>query len=161
MEIALLQAPVRCMFDSDSWTDDIPSEAGVYAIWDIISKFPVYVGETSALRSRMSDIGRSVNHTFRRKAAKLLNVASNDEAALSAAMSARYAVSFVEVQFGRAEVEEFLVLRWRKTIVNKPAKRLLHGERYKWVEPATPTLNLTAQQLRCRVPSGLRLPAAG
>lgn len=137
MEAALLQAPARRMFESDSWADDIPHESGVYAVWDLILKTPVYVGETSALRSRMSDIGRKVNHTFRRKVAKLLNINSNDEAVLSAAMAERYAVSFVEVQLGRAELEDFLILRWRKTILNNPAKRLLRGERYTWVEPAT------------------------
>lgn len=138
MEADLLQAPPRRMFGSESWADDIPQEAGVYAIWDLISKSPIYVGETSALRSRMSDIERAENHTFRRKAAKLLNIQSNDEAALTAAMKNRYAVAFIEVQLGRAELEEFLILRWRKTILNKPAKRLLRGERYKWVEPANP-----------------------
>lgn len=145
MEAALVQAPTRRLFESDSWADDIPAEAGVYAIWDVVLKTPIYVGETSALRSRMSDIGRTVNHTFRRKAAKLLKMASNNEVALSAAMAERYSVSFIEVQLGRAELEEFLVLRWRKTILNKPAKRLLRGERYKWVEPANPP----AQEVQC------------
>ena len=50
-------------------------------------------------------------------------------------MSEHYEMSFIEVQLGRAELEEFLVLRWRGTLLNKPAQRLLRGERYKWVQP--------------------------
>ncbi|MBS0354930.1 MAG: hypothetical protein JSR83_13660 [Proteobacteria bacterium] len=138
MEAALLQAPSRRIFGFESWADDIPHEAGVYAIWDIFSKTPIYIGETSALRSRMGDMGRTVNHTFRRKAAKLLNIPSNNEAALTAEMAKRFAISFIEVQLGRAELEEFLIIRWRKTILNKPAERLLRGERYRWVEPDNP-----------------------
>ena len=136
MERALIKAPRRRLFASQSWAEDVPSEPGVYAIWDVTSNIPVYVGESSGLKSRMSDIGRTVNHTFRRKAALVLRVNAGDEMALTKAMSKRYEVSFIEVQLGRAELEEFLVLRWRQTILNKPAKRLLRGERYKWVQPA-------------------------
>lgn len=79
----------------------------------------------------MSDIGRSVNHTCRRKIAELLELQSSDEVVLSQAMAKRYVISFIEVQLGRAELEEYLVLRRRQMIVNKPATRLLRGTRYK------------------------------
>ncbi|MDB6106885.1 MAG: hypothetical protein JWO52_6884 [Gammaproteobacteria bacterium] len=35
---------------------------------------PIYMGETTSLRHRMSDLGRMVNHTFRRWVAAQLNV---------------------------------------------------------------------------------------
>lgn len=136
MELALINAPRRRMFACPLWADDVPRDPGVYAIWDVALKAPVYVGESSGLKSRMSDVGRTVNHTFRRKVAPILKVNAGDESALTRAMSKRYDVSFIEVELGRAELEEFLVLRWRKTLLNKPAKRLLRGERYKWVRPA-------------------------
>jgi hypothetical protein len=143
LEDALLAARPRRMFDSKVWAADMPAEPGVYALWDMKSLNVFYVGETSSLRHRMCDIGRSVNHTCRRKIAKLLELPFNDEVALSRAMAERYVVSFIEVQLGRAELEEYLVLRWRDTIVNKPAKRLLRGSRYKWVTPANPRFEWT------------------
>lgn len=39
---------------------------------------------------------------------------------------------------GRAELEEYLRLRWMKTIVNGPAKRLLRGLQYRWITPSNP-----------------------
>lgn len=138
MEQALIKAQRRRLFASKSWAEDVPSEPGVYAIWDITSNTPVYVGESSGLKSRMSDVGRTVNHTFRRNVAPLLGVSTDGEMVLTKAMSKRYDISFIEVQLGRAQLEEYLVLRWRQTILNKPARRLLRGERYKWVQPANP-----------------------
>jgi len=123
------------MFAGPSWANDVPREPGVYAVWDLKSEAPVYVGESSDLKSRMSDVGRSVNHTFRRKAAAVLGVPPEDEVALSTAMSARYDLSVLRVNYGRAEVEEYLILRWRKTLLNRPTKRLLRGLQYKWVAP--------------------------
>jgi hypothetical protein len=35
---------------------------------------------------------------------------------------------------GRSEIEEYLILRWRKTLINKPTTRLLKGEQYSWVK---------------------------
>ena len=139
MEQALLKAEKRRVFSSESWAKDVPSEPGVYAIWERAKDIPVYVGESSSLKSRMSDVGRTVNHTFRRKAAPILGVSADDEVALTEAMSRRYDVSFIEMQLSRAELEEYLVLRWRQTVLNKPAKRLLLGKRYHWVQPVSPT----------------------
>jgi hypothetical protein len=158
LEQRLLDAPARLMFETKSWAEDVPAEGGVYVVWDLEFQLPVYVGETSGLRARMGDIGRMENHTFRRKAAALLNLESGDEATVSAAMAKRFAVSFIEVEFGRAELEEFLVLRWRDTIVNKPAKRLLRGSRYRWVDPARPRFRgVTA---RVDVPPKGNLPSS-
>ena len=137
MERRLLAAPTRKVFASDAWADDITSEPGVYVFRDRKSGVPVYVGATSSLRQRMRDIRRTVNHSFRRKAAVLLNIAAGDEVALSRAMSRHYVLSYTEVFLGRAELEEFLVLRWKETVLNKPAKRLLRGQRYRWVIPAS------------------------
>lgn len=136
MEARLLAAPVRRLFGSATWARDVPLDAGVYVIWSRRSGRPVYVGQTGCLRERMSDAGRSVNHTFRRKVAIVLDLPTVDEAGLSLAISKRYDVSFIPVSFGRSELEEYLRLRWRKTIVNGPAKRLLRGLQYRWIIPS-------------------------
>jgi hypothetical protein len=82
----------------------------------------------------MSDIGRPINHTFARKACKALCIPEQALQDLAVAMRARYELAFITVAIGRAEVEEYLILRWRKTLINKPAKRLLRSPQYAWVE---------------------------
>jgi len=133
-ESDLRGAARRILMSAPAWAEDVPLEAGVYAVWE--GDVPIYVGETSCLKARMSDIGRPVNHSFARKLCKalLLSPTSLDE--LAAAMRKSYLLSFVAIPFGRAEVEEYLVLRWRQTLVNKPAKRLLRSPQYHWVHAA-------------------------
>jgi hypothetical protein len=130
-ESELRAAKRRILMEAPSWAQDVPLEAGVYAVWE--NDHPIYVGETSSLRARMSDIGRPVNHTFAKKTCKALQIPETSLEDLAAAMRARYLLSFVPVPFGRAEVEEFLILRWRSTLINKPAKRLLRSPQYGWV----------------------------
>ncbi len=131
-ESELRGATKRALMAAPRWADDVPLEAGVYAIWE--GETPIYVGESSSLKARMSDIGRPVNHTFARKTCKALLISDTSLEDLAAAMRARYTLSFVAVPFGRAEVEEYLILRWRKTLINKPAKRLLRSPQYVWVQ---------------------------
>lgn len=121
----------RPLLGMPQWAQDIPREAGVYTVWE--GDKPIYVGESSSLRARMSDIGRPLNHTFARKTCKTFLISESSLEELAAAMRARYLLSFILVPFGRAEVEEYLVLRWRSTLVNKPAKRLLRSPQYDWV----------------------------
>ena len=138
--------PAR-MLDTSKWAEAISPEPGVYALWDLETKVPAYVGQTSSLRKRMSDIGRSVNHTCRRKVAAILGVGTTDDAALSLAMSRRYVLSYIEVLLGRAELEEYLVLRWSDYLINRPSKRLLKGTRYSWVVRGQPALTLELQSI--------------
>lgn len=134
MANTLNKAPRRPVLSATEWADDIPSEPGVYALWE--GSRPIYVGETSSLRHRMRDLGRSVNHTCRRKIAAKLELGHVDESALSAEMAVRYTLSFMPVSFGRVELEEYLTLRWKSSLFNSPSRRLLHGISYSWVEPA-------------------------
>jgi hypothetical protein len=116
------------------WRSAVPREPGVYALWDVKTKKMVYVEESGNLWDRFSDLGRSVNHTCRRKMAVLLSVSSDDEAALSAAIARRYLVSYIEVFLGRVELEEYLVFRWQDDVLNQPSPRLARGTHYRWVE---------------------------
>ena len=135
LEIALRKAQRRRLCCDDKWAHDVSPLAGVYAIWDTQSGKPVYVGETSALLARMGDLGRTVNHTFRRIVRNKLNVPSTTESALNALLADRFEIAFLPVAFGRAELEEYLILRWRKTLYNKPALRLQKSAQYQWVRP--------------------------
>jgi hypothetical protein len=118
------------------WAANLPGEAGVYVLWE--ANHPLYVGETSSLRLRMSDLGRAVNHTFSRKIAKQFALSNSEPVALASILSTRYALSYLKVVFGRKEVEEYLILRWRATLINKPTRRLLYSSQYQWVQPASP-----------------------
>jgi hypothetical protein len=131
-EFELRAAKRRVLMAAPNWAVDVPLEAGVYAVWE--NDEPIYIGETSSLRARMSDLGRPVNHTFARKTCKSFQIAETSLEELAAAMRAKYVLSFVRVPFGRAEVEEFMILRWRTTLINKPAKRLLRSSQYAWVQ---------------------------
>ncbi len=137
-EKRLLHAPRRRLLASLEWDVDVPHLPGVYAIWDYLQGHLVYVGETSDLKSRFGDLRRSVNHTFRRKARAYLRLGANaPEIQLTAAMAKAFELAFLPIAFGRSEIEEYLVLRYRDSLVNKPASRLLIGEQYNWVVPAS------------------------
>jgi hypothetical protein len=134
MAIALHRAPRRSVFVDHSWAADVPASPGVYALWDLSSGELVYVGETASLRDRMRDLGRSVNHTCRRKLAIRHKIVGASEEVISAAMSKHYLLSFLPVSLGRIELEEYLSLRHQRTIINSPGRRLLRGATYSWVE---------------------------
>jgi hypothetical protein len=153
LEADVLAVAPRPLFAAHDWTRDIPTDPGVYVLWDSRSGDVVYVGETASLRLRMRDLGRSVNHTCRRKIAAALGLVGVPEAELSAAIGRRYLLSFLAVDFGRCELEEYLMLRWRDSILNAPGQRLHRSGRYDWVEPARPrlsraTLRATARSRR-------------
>ena len=131
-ESAITNATRRTLMSASGWAADIPHGGGVYVIWQ--SNTPIYVGESSSLRARMSDIGRPATHTFARKTCKALRIPVQASKRLAVAMRARYKLTFITVELGRAEVEEYLILRWRKTLTNKPAKRLLRSPQYAWVK---------------------------
>lgn len=120
---------------SSGWAGQMPREAGVYVIWH--AETPIYVGESSSLRLRMADLARPINHTFTKKIARRHKIAETDYAELARTISMNYRLSHIQVELGRAELEEYLILRWRNTLMNKPTKRLLHSTQYHWVEAAS------------------------
>lgn len=140
LEAALLAAPMRPLFSSPSWADDVPEAPGVYAVWDRHKGTVVYVGETTCLRDRMTDLGRWANHTCRRKLAKKHRWHRMSASDMSAALGKRYGMSFLTVPFGRLELEEYLSLRWKESLVNSPSKRVLRSGYYEHVERAKPTM---------------------
>ncbi|RII75626.1 hypothetical protein D0894_21620 [Pseudomonas monteilii] len=130
---AALQSALRVApLSSSNWASQVPREAGVYVIWQ--AQTPVYVGESSSLRLRMADMARPINHTFTRKIAQKYGIPETDYAELARTISANYHLSHIQVELGRAEIEEYLILRWRHSLMNKPTRRLLHSTQYHWVE---------------------------
>ena len=137
LERKLLRAPRRRPFSSPEWTADVPPIAGVYGIWDVRRHCLIYIGETSDLQLRFRDLRRAVNHTFTKKVRGYLRVASStSDQDVRSLMCKRFELAFLPVPFGRRELEEYLVIRFRATLINKPANRLLSGPQYQWVRPA-------------------------
>jgi len=81
----------------------------------------------------MSDICRTVNHTFRRQIAKKrFNVAiiskrtqPNTEQMLDNFFDTKLYISFIRVNFGRTEIEAFLAEKYKDIILNAKTKRKL------------------------------------
>ncbi|AGZ38071.1 hypothetical protein CMV24_18920 [Pseudomonas plecoglossicida] len=135
-EATMISAPRRVLAGHVDWKKDITRDAGVYVIWK--GQSPVYVGESSALRARMSDLTNFKNHSFAKKTCALFGLCASDKKGLISTYSSNYELSFCAIPFGRKEVEEYLILRWRSTLSNKETARQLAGPQYSWVEPAPP-----------------------
>jgi len=128
-EHKLVNAEKHTFFRND-WQQTFPNYSGVYVIWE--KELPIYVGETSGLKSRMLDIMRPINHAFTKKISNKFKL--SDLKKLREFMSINYKLSYITVDLGRSEIEEYLILRWRQTLINKPTTRLLKGEQYSWVK---------------------------
>jgi len=122
------------LLDRVTWHNNVPSAGGVYVIWNKKDKKAAYVGETCHLNHRFGDLERTVNHTFRRKVAAIFKAAPGNEILLSRKISRRFSISYLPLEFGRKELEDYLVLKWTSTIMNKPAKRLRLSEQYRNIE---------------------------
>ena len=125
-----LSSSQRYTLFENNWKEIFPDYSGVYVIWE--KEKPIYVGETSGLKSRMSDLMRPINHAFTKKISQKLN--TEDLSILRKFMSKNYKLSYLKTDLGRSEIEEYLILRWRKTLINKPTIRLLKGSQYSWVK---------------------------
>jgi hypothetical protein len=133
LERELKTAPRRGLCESAGWAADIPAIGGVYAVWAREPKAPVYVGSTVCLRDRMRDIGRKVNHTCLRKLARVLNLENATERELSKELAKLYTLSFIAIDFGRVEFEEYLSLRWKGKLLNSPSRRIGRSTQYSWL----------------------------
>ena len=91
----------------------------------------VYVGETGNLLERMSDITRTYNHSFRKQvgAEKFGGKKSSKkfspeiEEKLDKYFDDEISLSFIEVNFGRLEIETYLVHTYQEQIFNTEKKR--------------------------------------
>jgi hypothetical protein len=106
---------VKFSFDR-KWSDNFPSKAGVYAIFYNDQLF--YIGESANLKERMKEIKRTVNHSFRRKLGKFIEPDASVvkgkfspelELRLNQEYETNISVSFIEVNFGRIEIENYLM----------------------------------------------------
>ena len=96
----------------------------IYALYE--NENLVYIGETGDLLKRMSDVTRTVNHSFRKEigAKKFEGLKSSKkfdditENKLDNYFDESLFISFIEVDFGRLEIETYLVDKYQKQIFN-------------------------------------------
>jgi len=112
-----------------NWNNDISKKPGVYAAFE--KDELIYIGQTADLKSRMSDIRRTYNHTLRKKIGKerlkaslVKNKFSNEiEEKLTQYMVEHISFSFQPISFGRLEVESQLVKKYAEQLLNSKSVR--------------------------------------
>ncbi len=106
------------------WAKGMPKDAGIYVFY--YRNKIVYVGQSRSLKERMKDLRRTVNHTFRRKlgnfyfakkdgfqkATSKKKFPEHIEKMVNSRMESMKIV-IVPVPFGRSEVEEYLIKKYK------------------------------------------------
>ncbi|MEW8372644.1 MAG: GIY-YIG nuclease family protein [Candidatus Thiodiazotropha sp.] len=124
-EEILFEKSNRKTFDTTTkWAKQVTRDAGVYAFFD--QDNVVYIGESGSLKARMGDVRRTVNHTLRRNiGAKLFSEIEGYKKATSKMKFPEHIeilvdeymkklhTAIVPVPFGRTEVEEYLVRKFK------------------------------------------------
>ncbi|MEC4116025.1 GIY-YIG nuclease family protein [Myroides phaeus] len=103
--------------------------AAVYAIFE--NDKLIYIGETGNLLKRMSDITRTVNHSFRKQIGHFLfsgiksskKFGDDIEIKLDKYFDDALYIQFIEVNFGRLEIETYLIDKYKEQVINAPKKR--------------------------------------
>ena len=112
-----------------NWENALSQENSIYVIWK--DKKPIYVGETCNIKERIKkDLRNKRNHTFRSKMSQKHYKLSTEK--LTDKLKREYEVSYIPILYGRKELEEYLILSWRKEkhkLINKKIVRALETYR--------------------------------
>ena len=111
--------------------NNLKNVPGIYALFE--DNNLKYIGETGDLLKRMSDITRTVNHSFRKQiGAKMFNGVKSTkkfeekvENLIDDFFDNSLYIRFVEVNFGRLEIETYLVDKYQNDIINSKKIRKL------------------------------------
>lgn len=124
----------RIKFEKNkTWRENkIPNSPGVYALFEKNNKL-LYFGESGNLRERMNEINRTVNHSFRKQLGHLKfggiksskKYSDEIESKLDLFFAEELYVAFIEVYFGRLEIEAFLISNHQELLTNSISKRKL------------------------------------
>jgi hypothetical protein len=121
--ILMHQQKLQFAYETD-WNDSFPKKAGVYAAFE--NDELIYIGQTADLKSRMSDVRRTYNHTLRKKLGLdrlkgtiIKNKFSDEiEEKLTAYMVKNISFSHCAIAFGRLEIEFKLVQKHKEILIN-------------------------------------------
>lgn len=115
---------------NSEWPEHFLKVAGIYVIYE--KEELVYFGETGNIKGRMKDLRRTVNHSFRRslgfklfheKATSKKKFSPENEERLNNYFEENIELGFIEIAFGRLEIEEYLVHKYGDRLINKKKKR--------------------------------------
>jgi hypothetical protein len=129
VELNLLNQTKRKFTYETNWKNHFPDKPGVYAAFENTKL--IYIGQTADLRSRMSDIRRTYNHTlrkklglFRLKGTIIKNKFSDKiEENLTKYMVENISFTHDPLAFGRLEVESTLVQKYKGQLLNSKSVR--------------------------------------
>lgn len=131
-ETALLATPRHKVDLKLTWRKNVQKLAGVYFIFD--KDELIYIGETANLYKRMGEIGRTYNHSFRKKLGKKLHpnalivketrtYVPELENLLTSYCNDNISVACKPLSFGRLEVESNLIHKYKGTLLNSVGRR--------------------------------------
>ncbi|WP_407532159.1 GIY-YIG nuclease family protein [Elizabethkingia miricola] len=130
-EKLLLKSPKIKFERTLSWrTQYFKRVSGIYVLFEANNNI-IYIGETGNLYKRMSDITRTVNHTFRKQIGNLKFGGNKSrkkydleiEAMLDKYFDEELFITYIEVNFGRLEIETYLIDKYQNQIINSTKKR--------------------------------------
>lgn len=130
-EIKLFDSPRIKFKKCKNWrNDNVPNESGIYAIFENDNEL-IYIGESGNLKERMNEINRTVNHSFRKQFGHLRfngikskkKFTDDVEIQLDEYFANNLYVSFLPINFGRLEIETYLISKYQKKIINSIKKR--------------------------------------
>ena len=110
--------------------ENVPNEAGIYAVFEKENEL-LYIGESGNLKARMSEINRTVNHSFRKQFGHLRyngiksrkKFTDDIEIILDEYFTENLFVSFLPVNLGRLEIETYLITKFQESLINSIKKR--------------------------------------
>lgn len=125
-----LFASEKIPFSRDKgWSSKFPYKAGIYAIYDHGEL--IYIGESANLKLRMQEIKRTYNHSIKR----ILNnrhykgvlegrvYSAEIEEKLNQHLLEHVTFAAKELNFGRLEMESYLMHRNKSKVLNKIGRR--------------------------------------
>lgn len=130
-ETKLFDSPRIKFKKCKNWrNDNVPNESGIYAIFENDDEL-IYIGESGNLKERMNEINRTVNHSFRKQFGHLRyngikskkKFSNNVEIQLDEYFANNLYVSFLPINFGRLEIETYLISKYQEKIINSIKKR--------------------------------------
>lgn len=110
--------------------DNVPNEPGIYAIFENNNEL-IYIGESGNLKDRMNEINRTVNHSFRKQFGHIrfngiksrIKFNNEVEILLDDYFANNLYVSFLPINFGRLEIETFLIDKYQEKLFNSIKRR--------------------------------------
>lgn len=105
------------------WNAQVPLLGGVYVLWR--NRKPVYVGETCNLWDRIYEMAERGRHNALPKLVSLKEKRVRGIALTKLKSVQSLGITWHKLDLGRKEIEEYLVSKWRKRVVNKEDGRFV------------------------------------